>query len=66
MICGDANYCSHYEMTFSEARLKRLNECPHFDFNPMDALLINEKGYIPKPSKDPNDKKDQLTLEVRN
>lgn len=66
MICGDANYCSMLKATFSMSRIKRVNECPLFELNEMDALAENEKGYIPRQPKkifDKGDSKNQLKLE---
>lgn len=47
MVCGDANYCTVKEKTFSDSYLKHTNTCMHFEFNPLDALgLVDE--YKPR------------------
>lgn len=37
MVCGDANYCSIKEETYSEKYICCVNKCKYFDFNPIDA-----------------------------
>lgn len=51
MVCGDANYCSVRQETYSEAYIKRSNRCKDFEFNPMDALFENTDGYKPRQKK---------------
>ena len=45
MVCGDANYCTVKKQTFSDEKVKSLNKCKEFNFNPIDALSENTKGY---------------------
>ena len=52
MVCGDANYCTVKKWCFSEKYIKSVNECKHFDFNPIDALGENRKGYHPRIPKE--------------
>ena len=51
MVCGDANYCEANEKTYSDATLKRANNCKDFDLNPIDALGENEEEYRPRENK---------------
>ena len=51
MCCGDANYCSPKNACFSDKEIKRPNKCKDFEFNPIDALFENEKGYKARPVK---------------
>lgn len=48
MVCGDANYCSHFKRTFSTENIKKPNKCKGFDFNEIDALGENPKPYTPR------------------
>ena len=48
MVVGDANYCGHYDITVGEWKLKHTNKCRHFEYNPIDALQENAKGYVPR------------------
>ena len=51
MICGDANWCSIKKKTFSDEKIKSPNKCKDFNFNPIDALSENTKGYKERPVK---------------
>lgn len=51
MVCGDANYCSVKQRCYSDEHIKRTNKCKDFEFNPIDALGENEKGYQPRQKK---------------
>ena len=51
MCCGDANFCSIRQKTYSDAYIKRPNKCRDFDFNPIDALGENPNEYKPKKPK---------------
>jgi len=62
MCCGDANYCSVKKITLSEQYIKRANKCKDFEFNPIDALFENKKGYQERKKQKANE--DQLKLEV--
>lgn len=55
MICGDVNWCEVEQRTYSNSTIKSPNHCKFFEFNPIDALMENEKGYIPKPRRSSND-----------
>ena len=48
MCCGDANYCSAKKRTLCDRYIKQVNHCKDFEFNPIDALFENEKGYKPR------------------
>lgn len=45
---GDVPYCSLKDMTMSEGKIKRLNNCKEFVFNEIDVLNPN---HIYKPRK---------------
>ena len=47
MVCGDANYCSVRETTYSDSYIKNPNRCKDFELNPVDALYENPDGYRP-------------------
>lgn len=49
MSCGDANYCSVKEKTYSDNSIKTLNKCKDFDFCRINALTMEE--YKPKRTK---------------
>lgn len=67
MICGDANYCCVKKQTFSDEKLKVLNKCKDFEFNPIDALFENENGYKPRLVKSgPQQMQGQITWEEVN
>lgn len=51
MVCGDANYCSVRNECYSDERIKRVNYCRDFEFNPIDALGENPAGYTPRKPK---------------
>lgn len=53
MVCGDANYCTVKKWCLSDKYVKATNDCKHFEFNPIDALGENERGYQPRISKEP-------------
>ena len=48
MTCGDVNYCSAKEQTYTDKQVCRANKCKDFELNPIDALGINKKGYQPR------------------
>ncbi len=48
MVCGDSNYCEVKEVCFTDSYIKHTNKCKYFDFNPIDALAENDKGYQPR------------------
>ena len=62
MVCGDANYCSEKQATFTDKQIKRETQCKDFIFNKIDALFSNEIGYQPRPLRDDNDLKNQTKL----
>lgn len=64
MVCGDANYCSVRQKTYSDDHIKRTNRCRDFELNPLDALRINSKGYRPRKQKETESDqiKGQITL----
>ena len=51
MVCGDANYCTEKQQTYSDKQIKQLNKCKYFNFNPIDALYENVRGYNPQVAK---------------
>ena len=58
MCCGDANWCEVKQSTYSDSTIKAPNHCKFFEFNPIDALGENNKGYIPKALKSREEQKD--------
>ena len=51
MVCGDANYCSLKQETYSDAQICRTNKCKDFELNPIDALGTG-KEYTPRERRD--------------
>ncbi len=51
LVCGDTNYCTAKSQEISDSAVKRPNKCHDFEFNSMDALGENEKGYQPREPK---------------
>lgn len=51
LVTGNGIYCTEKNETMSESKAKRVNSCPHFNLNPMDAFFENEKGYQPREPK---------------
>lgn len=62
MVCGDANYCSVRQETYSTAFIKRSNKCKDFEFNPIDALFENVEGYRPRQKKEKSEKAENFSL----
>lgn len=62
MVCGDANYCTVKETTFSDVYICRTNKCKDFEFNEMDALGMN-RTYKPREIKSKDNDFEQLRLE---
>lgn len=61
LCCGNGIWCSKHKREYSEQKVKALNHCKDFDFNPMDALGFDpEKLYKPKIKKESKYK--QLSL----
>lgn len=52
MVCGDANYCTVHNECYTEKQICRPNKCIEFEFNSMDALGLNTKGYQPRKPKE--------------
>lgn len=48
MICGDGNYCTSRDAFILDSQAKRQNKCKNFNLNPIDALDLNKKGYVPR------------------
>lgn len=38
LVTGNGIYCAVKDRTLSEASTKRINRCPSFEFNPIDAF----------------------------
>lgn len=68
MVCGDANYCTVKKECFTDQYIKSTNNCKDFDFNPIDALGENVKGYQPRIPKEKQEEQvtGQMTLELIN
>ena len=47
MCCGNGNYCSVHERTFSDSYIKTVNSCGEFCFCEIDALDLT-KRYKPR------------------
>ena len=62
MCCGDVNWCGVKQRTYSDSAIKAPNHCKFFEFNPIDALGENNKGYIPKKQKTILNDKQQMKL----
>jgi hypothetical protein len=56
MVCGDANWCTLKNFTFTDKEICRTNKCRDFELNTIDALGINKDGYKPKERKIKEDK----------
>lgn len=52
MCCGNGNWCSEHKRTSSDAYIKATNTCDLFEFNPIDALGENARGYVPREKKE--------------
>ena len=42
MTCGDANYCSGYEILRTDYEIRAHTDCSLFEWNPIDALTLQE------------------------
>ena len=62
MCCGDANWCEVKQSTYSDSTIKVPNHCKFFEFNPIDALGENIKGYTPRKHKQKSEDKNQLQM----
>ena len=62
MVCGDVNYCSVKDRTYSDEHIRHTNSCKDFDLNPIDAIRLNDKCYRPRPKR-PEPDGIQMTLE---
>lgn len=47
MCCGDANWCSEHEEVMSDGQIWAARKCPEWEWNPIDALTLEE--WTPKP-----------------
>lgn len=55
MCCGDANYCTVKQRCYSDKALRQPNRCKDFEFNPVDAMGLNPRGYNPRrPKREPD------------
>lgn len=61
MCCGDANYCEKHNECYSDSKIKRVNHCKEFAFNPIDVLNPNNK-YKPRDKKDIKEEKTLFNL----
>ena len=57
-------YCHIKNKTMKDSTAKTKNHCSDFDFNPVDALFENEKGYRPKEDKMDELMEGQISLKV--
>lgn len=62
MVCGDVNYCAEKRLCMSDKQIKAPNHCKQFDFNSIDALGENERGYRPRENKQKEHIKGQLSF----
>lgn len=62
MVCGDANWCTLKNFTFTDKEICRTNKCREFELNTIDALGINKDGYKPKERTIKED--NQIKMEV--
>lgn len=62
MVCGDANYCSVKQTTFSDAYICHTNKCKDYEFNEIDALGTG-RTYKPREIKIMANGFEQLRLE---
>lgn len=62
MVCGDANYCSVKQITFSDAYICNTNKCKDFEFNEIDALG-SDRIYKPRKITTIDNGFEQLRLE---
>ena len=63
MTCGDANWCSERNETFSYMQIIAPRKCPMWEWNPINALTLEE---LPDevPDDAPRAVLDQMMLEV--
>ena len=45
MVCGDANYCSYTDETYSDGYIRARRNCSGFEYNPIDALTLEDPGH---------------------
>lgn len=45
MVCGDANYCEYTGETYSDGYIRAHRNCPGFEFNPIDALTLEDPEH---------------------
>lgn len=63
MTCGDANWCSERNEVMSDSQINASRRCPMWEWNPIDALTIEEwVEHIPMPRRPVLD--GQLRLDV--
>lgn len=42
LTCGDANWCSERNEVMSDLQINASRRCPMWEWNPMDALTLDE------------------------
>lgn len=52
LATGNGIYCTELNKEIRESTAKRVNNCEHFDLNPIDAFYENERGYKPRKMKE--------------
>ena len=56
MVCGDANYCGVRKQCYSNAQVKRTNQCKEFELCTIDGLGENPREYKPRTRKKVNER----------
>lgn len=51
LVCGDVCFCEKKNWVKTHSSCKQRNKCNNFEFNPIDALGENLKGYKPREEK---------------
>lgn len=62
MVCGDANWCSEYEILRTDGEIRAHTDCSLFEWNPIDALTLME--WEPTPPKKRPILDGQMMMEV--
>ena len=64
LVCGDVCFCGKKKWVKTESSCKQRNKCKDFDFNSIDALGENTKGYKPRQKKIELDQETLFDFEV--
>lgn len=63
MVCGDANWCSEREEVMNDMQIRAARKCPEWEWNPFDALTLEEWTETPPRKRPVLD--GQMAIELR-